>query len=225
MKDRRKKGLKDRRLEEKSIGNLKEFSLLILCALVIFSITECSKKSERTHYTITDSIKPYCVFQQGSYWVYNLPYTKFTDTTIAYKPPDIYTENQNPNEELPLNDVISISFHSKIFREFYVDHEGLIVYDNYGGVEIPIITGFSVGQRFVTTSQEIYEYLEFLDTFSCNGNVFHNVIHTKFTHHTLPSETLKDEYYIGKGIGLIIYKKSFNGIDSIWSLTQYHINQ
>ena len=199
--------------------------IILLSALVILSMTECSKRSERTHYTITDSIKPYCVFQEGSYWVYKLPYSKLTDTTIVYKPPYIYTENQNSKDDSPLNDVISISFHSKIFREFYLDHEGLIIYDQYGGLGIPIITGFSVGQRFVTSSQEIYEYLEFLETLSCNGNFFHDVIHTKLTHQTVPGETLSDEYYIGKAIGVIIYKKSVNGIDSIWSLTQCHINQ
>lgn len=199
--------------------------IILLTILIISCMTNCSKKNERTHYTINDSIKPYCVFQKGSYWVYKLPYSNSTDTTKVYRV-DSYTANSNPNyDEGPLNDVISISIYSKIFREFSLDHDGQMIFDQFGNLGISILTPMSVGQRYITTSQDICEYLEFLDTLSCNGNLFQDVIHTRYSVYTGSNDTLRFEYYIGKGTGLVIYKKYFNGIDSTWSLIQFHTNQ
>jgi hypothetical protein len=197
-----------------------------IAILVITSaLAGCTKNHERTHYTIADSLKSYTVFQMGSYWNYRLETAGSIDNTSVYRDPEYHTENFHPQEQGVLNDVIEIQFQSKNISKFFIEHIGLTLYDQYGGMGIAIMTGISPGHQYMTTSSEIYEYLEYLDTLTCNGKVFSKVIHSQYTNHTAIPNSLKFEYYFVKGVGLVIFKKHMNGTDSTWNLVSYYVNQ
>jgi hypothetical protein len=203
----------------------KHLLFLLINAFLFCEITSCSKKQEKPHYLIPDSLKDYSVFQKGSYWIYKLSGSNSSDTTKVFSLVS-YTENSNQNyDQGPLNDIIVIRFISNILSEFYINHYGLTIDDKEGWSGASLITGLSPGQQTKTSNNLIYEYVEYLDTFSINGNSWYKVIHSKYSYQPNRINSWQLEYFICKNVGLVLYKKKMNGADSIWSLGSYHVVQ
>ena len=198
------------------------FFIVLLSSILCY--TGCTKKNDRTHYTIPDSLKSYCVFNKGSFWKYQLGSTSIYDSTSINLGPEYYTEDNDSHENGVLNDVVKIEFYSTLFREFYIDNTGLTVYQS-NEEESAIWTVLLPGHKFINTSSEIFEYLEFLDSLTLNGNSYHKIIHSRYTIHTSVPDSLKYEFFIAKGVGLVIFKKEMNGTDSTWNLITYHVSQ
>jgi len=149
---------------------------IFIVVLILFFSASCKKK-ERVHYTISDEVKQYGLFQKGSYWIYLNETTQKYDCTFVNQPPVVYTENLEGPEDEPLIDNIFV--YGPIFAKFWLTGNYLFLENGFSIWAVYLSDVNVGGNRNIGSSK--YQCLKMYDTLSVNGTNFFQVLHTKYT--------------------------------------------
>ena len=197
--------------------------------LFVASFVSCKKESP--HYTISDGMKQFFVYQKGSYWIYKNDSTNSTDSTyvnnVIYSTQGIGDDGRH----LYSFDLISLYFTSQILSNYIIGNiceetlPKLMIEDNNGFDIVAYIEGLIPNQKANTNcgspSGDIL-YEEF-PSITINSVTYSNIVHTTVA---TQNNSQKYSFYFAKNIGLIQYQYTENNtIQDSWSLKRYKVIQ
>ncbi|MCX6248790.1 MAG: hypothetical protein NTW10_13780 [Bacteroidetes bacterium] len=201
----------------KSTKRYKSNLWLLLIITTIFAFFGHGCKKSDTYYPIQDPFRQWTDFKKGSYWIFLNEVTYKSDSNfIEYTPEDYYypSEKGEIHHEILLYDIWNLG---RITVRGELDNSFLMV------------SGFHVAGIYldfkstINISDDITNFCkvkERLDSMTINGNVIHDVIHTRDT----MANIFKD-FYFAKNVGIIKCSIKSTDMDTTWSLMRWHVIQ
>jgi hypothetical protein len=208
------------KLFSNNIPGMKHYTTIVL--ILLFVISGCNKKPKVDHYTISDEIKQWYLFQKGSYWIYINDVTQKTDSTYINEIPE-FAETWAHPENGPIVDNYTIYFKDSFLLESSVSPFNIGLLSYHGSAGLAFVPSVGEGKMFFIDSG-IYEYIHHYDSIFLNNQTFYDIRHTRSSGPT-GMDTLKFDYYFSKFIGLIKFGYSRGEKDTTWSLLRYHVVQ
>ncbi len=203
--------------------------VFLLLALLPFSLS-CTKNSihELPHYTISDEIKEYCFFKEGSFWTYQ------NDTTLEIDSIKIYaTADYSGLDSDQLDyryDVLEMSF---VTDQDHLKKGEISAGDYYNKVDEINDTYrvYFVNGRYLTIlsprypfgfehiygeNEGLYTNLNLLPDLQLNGRTYKDIYHTQVI--DLKENNNKWEFFVAKNYGLIKWTKKTQTTTESYSL-------
>ncbi|MCK9499623.1 MAG: hypothetical protein GX793_00730 [Bacteroidales bacterium] len=199
------------------MNRIKLFLIIIAVALFYYG---CDSSGKTIH--IDQETKDYCLFKQGSYWIYQDSATLETDsivietnpyftsgkgggTTDAWETYTYSTYVQNNNTNNLYNTIIRPGFDAEFDNQkpiwYYMDE----VSSNASQYKYYSFHNGSIGEKYLGGFNSPYFYSKFeliYQNYKCNEIVYENVKMFLLTAETIPEETLMKLYW-AKHIGLV----------------------
>jgi hypothetical protein len=204
--------------------------LFIFLFLSLFFLG-CKKKIETKYILVPDDFKAWSVFQKDSYWIYLNENTNQADSTFVTKcDRALYTDYDPYIHVYKENYYVRLS--SIFLNKFWiVAQEGSsaqLYIDSYHSDGF-ILSTDRIENPFV---HEIPDYnsvkskvIEVIPNLQINNNTFTNVYHILVYFQKSNGDSVNDNFYLAKKIGLIKYKSRIGSVDTTWSLLRYHTIQ
>jgi hypothetical protein len=205
-------------------------SLYFLIALII-GLASCSKKTD--NWNIPDEFQSWCRYREGSYWIYRNEKTQQIDCTYVTQ----YTSGTYPHYgdedkityyfDLEESDITG-SFLSKIYTESASKNFAVMsVSGKYLSGILNFSTDLLANPKYYKASYHgtssgvvaVYPKQE------VNGNSFGNVYHYRTESQTWDGDSVITDGHLVKNIGLILYKKRIDQVDTTWTLVRWHVKQ
>ena len=215
----------------KIIRSKKRISLILYC-IIIFLLYSCQKK-ESKHYTISDNFKEWCLFQNGSYWIYKEDSLQYIDSLYIDGAPIHYTNtiNINADEKGYIIDLISIPLKSQFFNAWELSASAdlcshLVISFKDSTVVLSLVDNLKYLSKYTASnfSQPAYfENLQYYSSFEINSKDYKDVIKTFFYHFEGGSKEYY--FYFAKNVGLIKISGTWNNVGHSWSLLRYKVVQ
>jgi len=198
---------------------------IFIVVLILFFSAGCKKK-ERVHYTIADDVKQYGLFQKDSYWIYLNETTQTYDCTFVNQTPVFYTENLKGPEDEPLIDNIRIYLSGKHIEQISLAGNYLMEDFSPFSLNPMFISGVNLHKSRLFGSS-IYTFVSEFDSLQIEGRTYYQVIQTR---EDMPdgntiSDSINQNFFLAKNIGLIQIKREYPHTDTTWSLLRYHVVQ
>lgn len=214
--------------------------LVILTLLVsLIALSGCGKLSQNStiYYKISQTMKDYCYFDKGSFWIYQNDSTGVTDSVIvtdinsyiAFHPLDAsgnaYSYNvieatYNNNPYIKLTGLYAgepgVNGKSGMYRIFYTK-------DTFA---LALAPGFKIGEPQLLGGQEgVYTNIDSAVSLSINGLNFNNVYHTREKVSLQNGDTTQTDFYFAPHYGLVKWIISHQGKTLSYSLKSSQLIQ
>lgn len=199
-------------------------TLINLSILLIAICSGCEKKNPEKYYFDTN-LKSWTYFNKGTYWIYRNEETQLFDTTTILGSGSLFSGSEDANQF----EIIHCNIKSGFIREFSGYRDPLTSFFEIGffypdpGNPFALTSTITNGGNngYYTSSYQTFWCVERLDSLILNDNLFINVIHTR---NLIPSyDSLQDDFYFAKNIGLIKFSIKTTKFDSSWSVVKWHI--
>jgi hypothetical protein len=197
--------------------------------VLLMSGVGCKKKEPR-HYTISDELKQWYLYQRGSYWIYWNESTNILDSTYVEIDPAYSTYHSTVSDDVvDTYDHISNKYEGAFVQGFAIDPSEVSCHLNFlnnSSAEYAYLTNVIEGS-YIDISGDRFEYVKHYDTLTFNGITFENVRYTKCSRKYIQkiSNSIVLHFYCAKNIGLIKFRFEYNGQDTTWSLLRFHVIQ
>jgi hypothetical protein len=189
------------------------------CLLLASLISGCNEKKHGSIVRIPEQLKPYSVFQLGSYWIFKNETTDKTDSIFLLVPPlfMIHESSDGPSFEFCF-----LTYDSSLISNGGINWEQywLVFTKRYGG---PCLMAESFQPGY--TDHRGFINIEKFDSLEINNKVYYDVINTQYRPVSFDRDTMVYTYYLAKSIGLIKFNLRLNSKDTNWSLLRYHVVQ
>ncbi len=229
---------------------MKKYLNIIILSICLMCFTQCKKDVAPTpitytNYTPNQTIKDYCIFKTGTYWVYKdstsgkldsvwvYHYNQTTDTfkktqtDIYYCPVYLYrtfSSKYRSNNYVEFNTAFEVNENLNLIYESVIDSTGFI------GMYVKAFSPFTINRQQgegidVCTLEQNIDSL-----FGIGGNKFKSVL--KYTHTQDYSNYYfinyqhfenKTNTYFAPHIGMV--RKEVPDSNIVWNLIRYHIVQ
>jgi hypothetical protein len=217
-----------------------KYLTFFIAIIILLFIVSCKKEK---NYNISDTMKEYFAYKQGSYWIYKNDSTGSLDSAYVDYYADVYGDK---NVTGVTREVIAMNFNSKYLTQFaisYVPCEGpnyltvsSILHDlPPGELDVSDIVAYYAGwpsdKNVVPGCIQGGVFLyKTLRTGTINNITYNNIIDTKLQ--TVDSSSTNPDYYFrrilfAKNAGIVKYleiAKHFN-IQRSYSLLRYKVVQ
>lgn len=199
---------------------------LITLILFVINLSGCKKQGPQKYY-FDNNLKSWTCFKNGSYWIYQNEKTLLFDTTVILSNGSLFSGSEDANQF----EIIHSNIKSGFIREFSGFREPITSFFQIGlfypepGNPIALSSTVSNGGNdgFFTNEYQKFWCVERLDSLILNGNIFTNVIHTR---NLIPGcDSLQDDFYFARNIGLIKCSIKTSKFDSTWSVIKYFVSQ
>jgi len=194
--------------------------ILKLLLVLIACITLLCCKKEASRYYLSDEMKQWTVFKMGSYWIYKNEVSNKIDSAYI--------------DQLPFNNIQNLPkihddelFYQKItFHMQCPFYHTYIVYTRMSDEYLEISTKFEQIPILIYDKKDGFDISELIPEFKLNNPTFHNVIHaTSYKYTFYPSDTLIENTYFAKNVGIIKYSQKTTKSDTTWTLLNYRTLQ
>jgi hypothetical protein len=207
---------------------LKNEIVLLWLFLVFLMVAGCKKTSEPGHSIISDDMKSWYLYQQGSYWIFENNKSSKTDCTFINKEPLFWQENlyKDDGSLRAIIDHFVISYNGNIFQFCGIDPEEVELNVQEADHLPMFYTNITVGRKY-SDYYDVFEYVSHYDSIQIADHYFKDVRKTKFS--CLMSDNSPDSFavtfFVAKNIGIISLNKVIAGIDTTWNVIRYHAVQ
>lgn len=217
--------------------------ILILIISYLIGFQSCEKYD---YYKMSDEIKQWSAFKEGSYWIYyndslNIEDSIFVTSYSEYIRIDLIDDNIFYEELLyfkssNINDSIIISY--QLYPKKYGDYDFIIMEEankylniRYSGIILTIPIVDEVQSYYGGGEYEKTEFIEQYSSYKISNISYNNVIYLKSSVITITLDSLKEknkvtnEYWLAKNYGII--KKIIRNKDEAqqWELVRCNIIQ
>jgi hypothetical protein len=186
----------------------------------------CKKSKNPDHYTISDDLKQWYLYQKGSFWIYKNENTQQIDSLFILNSPTYNQEPIGENDDGSLDAIIdhlTWGYNNSFLWASDLSYDQFLVYNAPYDFNYAFRTFVLEGQRFPLDG--LYEYVKHYDSINVNNYFFKNVRLTKYSHASLSGDSITFTFYFSKNIGLIKYIRNQAGIDSVRTLLRWHVVQ
>jgi hypothetical protein len=180
--------------------------------------------------TVPGEFKAWTIFQKDSYWIYLNETTNQTDSTFVTDCHESFYNHGDQSGDYYTEDY-RIQLSSKFLNYFWI-YAGE---DDYTTQEISTyhLTEYILSMRRLKnpfahenlTGSIKSKVVEVLPTLQFNSNTYTNVYNILVYYQKLDGDSVNDNFYLAKNIGLIKYKTKIGNADTTWSLLRYHVIQ
>jgi len=207
------------------VSTKKNVLVFIVLGLLLFS---CKKDPD--FYPVSDEFKPWFLFQQGSFWIFQNDSTLDLDSVYIKSPPAYYNV-PNPDRTYS-RQAISIQYQSSFFEFIDVlsstSGSDFLSIHIYNSIVFPgLISNFPIKGEYKSTSGSatvLFENLRYYPDYILNFTHYKDVCQTRWTY-TEPTFNKIFNFYFAKNIGLIKVDGNWNDTSRSWSLLRYHAVQ
>jgi hypothetical protein len=201
---------------------------LLLAFIVAASVFSCKKEKTFTD-LVPEELKPYSMFQVGSYWIYRNEQTTKLDCTYIKSPPEFYFYYYESGSK---TQSMGLQYNGSFISQTYCGPYGggtssySLTYRIVGRNGISLISSHITPGYVSKESYWEYKVLSITDSLNLNNVKYNEVITTQYKMVSSPSmDSIVLTFYLAKKIGLIKFDKKVNSTDTIWSLMRSHTLQ
>jgi len=199
-------------------------------AIALLGVISCQKKPD--HWNIPDEFQSWCRYREGTYWIYRNEKTQQIDCTYvtaftvfsfahSQDPIDYYLDWERSD--------IKGAFLSQIFTDSQgKDVAGMTIYGKSDYGSLYFSTGLVANPEYEKAprpGQESHGVVAIYPTEEANGNTFTNVYHCRTEDLTTVGDSVIVDGHLVENIGLVIYKKRIDKLDTTWTLVRWHVIQ
>ncbi|MBN2614127.1 MAG: hypothetical protein JXR71_00405 [Bacteroidales bacterium] len=213
--------------------------LAFLTAVAVF-VSGCNSifKSNTPYYKLSPTMKEYCFFDTGSYWVYQNDSTGISDTIkagdiasyVAYHAQNDISPSFSYDVVETLYDTNSFNFASSgifagpdgasgqggLYRIFFTDSTFVLAF----------APGYKFGEEQLLGGMEgIYTNVDSIPNMSFNGMNFTSIYHTREKAVFAQGDTTNFDFYFAPKYGLIRWIRSYKGDTASFSLKAANLIQ
>jgi len=206
----------------------KLFLIFLFLSIVFLG---CKKKIETKYIMVPDEFKTWTVFQKDSYWIYLNENTNQIDCTfVTYSNRMLYTDN-DPYIHV-YTEYYSVHFSSGFLSFFYIKagegpytQQDIFEYHTSGlGLTSGRLENPFVQYGYIDPSHRS-KVIEVIPSLHLNNSTYTNVYNILWTSQNNKGDSIIENYYLTKNIGLIKFTSRIANVDTTWSLLRYHIIQ
>ena len=206
----------------------KIFIIFFILSLVFIG---CKKSEETKYVMVPDEFKAWTVYQKDSYWIYLNENINQADSTFVTKcDRSLYTDND------PYIHLYTESYDVRISGKFLINFNITAGEGPYTGQLIneyhALGGGLSMGwlenpyAHFgYNDPSYIHKVVEVIPSFVLNNKTYSNVYNILWAKQNFKGDSVIENYYLAKNIGLIKFKTRVGMADTTWSLLRYHVIQ
>lgn len=218
--------------------------IFILTVIIIFFLGSCKKNTP--HYSISDEVKKYFDYHEGSYWVYKEDLTGLEDSTYVYSYAHV---NNNEDFSGMTRELITIIFKSQFINQSVIQYVGCAgpdyvevcsrldpssppEFEGPNVFSVAYFPGWQADKKNISpecTPNFIYFY-KIIPSVTVNNVLYHNIIYSEFG--SVDSAISNSNYYqrklyIAKNIGIIKYSEiaKYLNINRSFSLLRHKVIQ
>ena len=191
----------------------------------------CKKKIETKYVMVPDEFKAWTVYQKNSYWIYLNENTNQADSTFVTSCRHSLNTDNDPYIHL-YTEQYYVDFSSIFLNYFCITagdgpYTGQSIYE-YHALGEGLIMGWLENPLFqsaIPDPAHISKVVEVIPSLVLNNNTYANVYNILWAEQNPSGDSVIENYYLAKNIGLIKFRTRIGNADTTWSLLRYHIIQ
>ena len=205
---------------------------LFIIVSIFFVLSMGCKKNEETKYDLIPvEFKAWTVFQNRSFWIFLNEKTNQTDSTyVTNCEQSLATDNNSSN---PLyTESYYVRFSSSFVNNFYLiagtDSSARQNIDEYhtNGLALTMdrLNNPNVQSGNIDPAYKS-KVVEVIPNLVLNNDTFTHVYNILWAYKERTGDSVVENYYMAKNIGLIKFRTKIGNADTTWSLLRWHVVQ
>lgn len=212
------------------------FFILVLF-ITVASLSGCNSlfKNDTPYYKISQSMKNYCYFEKGSFWIYQNDSTGVVTDSVIVSDINSYIAFHalDANSAAFNYDAIEASYNTNPLVYMTGIYAGKPGGNGQGGLyrifftkdtfALAMAPGFNIGEpQLIGGMEGVYTNIDSAASLSFNGFNFSDVFHTQEKVSMNGADTTRFDFYFAPHYGLVKWVKSYHGTTASYSLKSFH---